>query len=267
MNNITSTSNPIIKEIKSLHKKKYRNEYKKYFVEGIRSVEEAIRYNSKVEYIVYSESLLNLNGGSKLYEDILKLDINIIKTTDQVLKTISDTDNPQGIIAVVNMQDSSLEDLVDDNKRFFIVLDRIQDPGNMGTIIRTCDAFNVDGVIISEGSVDLYNPKTIRSTMGSIFHIPIILSENILETIDYLRTNNIIIMSTALENSKDVYSVDLNKDIAIIIGNEANGVREELLNVSDANIKIPMGGKAESLNAAIASSIVIYEANRQRQKI
>jgi len=267
MDNITSTSNPIIKELKSLHKKKYRYQYKKYFLEGIRSVEECIKYNSKIEYIIYSESLLGLNGGAKLYEDILKLNITIIKTTDQILKSVSDTDNPQGIIAVVNFKESKLEELVSNDKSLFIILDSIQDPGNMGTIIRTCDAFNVDGVIISEGSVDLYNPKTIRSTMGSIFHIPIVFSENILDTVKYLKSNEITIMSTALEDSTDIHNVDLNRPVAIIIGNEANGVRNELLSVSNANIKIPMPGKAESLNAAIASSIVIYEANRQRQKI
>lgn len=267
MDIITSPSNQIIKELKSLHKKKYRYINKKYFLEGIRSVEECIKYSSNIEYIVYSESLLNLNGGLKLYEDITKMKLNVIKTTDVILKSVSDTDNPQGIIAVMNFKESKIEELIGDDKKFFIILDRIQDPGNMGTIIRTCDAFNVDGVIISEGCVDIYNPKTIRSTMGSIFHIPIVFSENILETTKYLKLNNIDIMSTSLENSMDIYNVDLNKDVAIIIGNEANGVSEELLSISNTNIKIPMSGKAESLNAAIASSIVIYEVNRQRQKI
>lgn len=267
MDLIKSKSNSIIKELKSLHLKKYRYKYKKYFLEGIRSVNECLKSNSNIDYILFADSLFETNGGLNLFKDISKTNIRIFKTTNDIIKSVSDTNNPQGIIAVVKIKEYSIDSLINEDNNLIIILDRIQDPGNLGTIIRTCDAFDVDGVIISEGSADLYNPKTIRATMGSIFHIKTAFSKNIIEVVNYLKTKNISIMATALNDSIEISKVNLRNNIAIIIGNEANGVNEKLLNIVDKKIKIPMNGNAESLNAAIAASLVIYEANRQRQKI
>lgn len=263
---ISSPSNKFVKEIKSLHKKKERWNSKKFFVEGIKSVYESIVSDGKIDYILYSESLFKINGGMNLYEFITKKNLKLIEITDKLLNSICDTENPQGIIAVINIDSYKLEDVLKENN-FILILDRLQDPGNMGTIIRTADALGVDFIIISEGCVDVFNPKTIRSTMGSIFHIPLVFCEDIFKTISLLKSKNISIMSTALDNSKDCYKVDLKKNLGIIIGNEANGVSEELIHLSDELLKIPMEGKAESLNAAIASAIIIYEVIRQRQKI
>ena len=170
-------------------------------------------------------------------------------------------------MAVVKLHISNLEDVLVDSNNFLVLLDRLQDPGNMGTIIRTADALGANGVVITRGSVDMFNPKTIRSTMGSIFHIPLVYYDDINDALMELKEKNIKIMSTSLESSVPCYEVDFTKDFALVIGNEASGISKEVLDNSDTLIRIPMVGRAESLNAGVASGIVMYEASRQRKNI
>lgn len=264
---ISSVSNPIIKNIKGLDKKKKRWDNKRYLIEGIKLIKESIDFDAEIEYILYSESLLHINNGRDILNLIKNKNIKCIEITEKIKKHISKTENSQGIFAIAKFSNYNIEDILKKDKSFLLILDRIQDPGNMGTIIRTADAFGVDGIIVTEGCVDVYNPKTVRSTMGSLFHIPIIFCENINESINLLKENDIKIMSTSLYKAEALYDIDFNTGFAFVIGNEANGVSENILNKSDVNIKIPMIGDAESLNAAIASSIVMYEAMRQRQNI
>lgn len=263
---ITSSSNSIIKHVKSLHKKKSRWKTENYFVEGLRAVSESIISSANIECFLYSDSLFDLNGGQELYNQISNKYDNIYNITDKLLKDVSDTENPQGIMAIVKFETTSLEEIILEENNFLILLDEVRDPGNMGTIIRTADALGANGIIITLGCVDVYNPKTIRSTMGSIFHIPIVYQEDIEETIKNLKNNNISIISTALESSDYCYNIDFKKDFALVIGNEASGISDKAIEQSDYIAKIPMIGRAESLNAAIASGIVMYEASRQRQK-
>ena len=168
---------------------------------------------------------------------------------DSLLRELCSTEEPQGVVAVVRMNE------VDLNKEgsFYILCDKVQDPGNLGTIIRTAHAAGVDGVILTKGTVDIYNEKTIRSTMGSMFYIPIILEDS-----DFTITKS-------LKGNKDFFKEDLSGKIIISVGNEGNGVSEEVYSLSDKKVKIPMPGGAESLNVAIATSIVIYEKVRQNQ--
>lgn len=266
-NIISSPSNRIIKHIKSLHKKKYRWEHQNFFVEGVRAVEESIISKGEIEYILYSEAIYNVKGGNELIELIEKEEYTNYQITDKLLKEISDTENPQGIMAVVKLHISNLEDVLVDSNNFLVLLDRLQDPGNMGTIIRTADALGANGVVITRGSVDMFNPKTIRSTMGSIFHIPLVYYDDINDALMELKEKNIKIMSTSLESSVPCYEVDFTKDFALVIGNEASGISKEVLDNSDTLIRIPMVGRAESLNAGVASGIVMYEASRQRKNI
>ena len=146
-----------------------------------------------------------------------------------------------------------------------LILDNIQDPGNMGTIIRTADSLNIKQIIISKDSSDIYSPKVVRSTMGAIFRINIIESNNLLETIKILKKHKINVISTTLDTNKSIYDISYNKT-AIVIGNEANGVSTKIQEISDNKVKIPMLGKTESLNAAVATSVILYEAMREKIK-
>lgn len=263
---ITSSSNSIIKEIKSLHRKKDRWMKKSFFVEGIRAVEECIKSSDKVEYLVYSDMIFDINGGKELLNKLNLGNYRLSYISDKLFREISDTEKPQGILAVVKYDFKRAEEVLLDKGNFFILLDRVQDPGNMGTIIRTADAFGSNGVIVTEGCVDVFNPKTIRSTMGSIFHIPLLYYRSAGEAINELKENNIKIITTSLNAEDYCFDVDFKESLALVIGNEASGVSNEVIDVSDLLIKIPMPGEAESLNAAIASSVIMYEVLRQRCK-
>lgn len=262
INIITSSSNKIIKNIKLLHKKKDRWKARRFFIEGIRSVEQCIKAGSKIVHIVYSAELLNQDGDSFL-SDIENENYDIYKVPEKIFKGLSDTDNPQGILAVVEFNECLLEDVFKE-ENFFIILDRVKDPGNLGTIIRTADAFGANGVIVTSGCVDVYNPKTIRSTMGSIFQIPIVHMDDIIEVIDILKSKDINIISSSLDTDKYSYDIDFKSDCALVVGNEAKGISKGVIDASDELVKIPMTGRAESLNAAIASGVLMYEVLRQR---
>jgi TrmH family RNA methyltransferase len=172
---------------------------------------------------------------------------------------MTDTKTPQGILAVVEKNKNKE---IDYSKDFLIILDNIQDPGNLGTIIRTADSCDLGQVIVSTDTVDCYSPKVIRSTMGSSFRINVI-ERHLVETIKEIKAHGFEIIVTSLQTDKSIYDVDYSKK-AIIIGNEANGVRDEIMKEADLKVKIPMLGKTESLNASIAAGVMMYEYSRQK---
>lgn len=262
---INSSDNGTIKHVRELKKKKYRQKYSEYIVEGIRIIRDALASNKKIQYILFDEKLYTVAGGEALLNDLMGNNIKIYEIPNKIYMNLSDTQNPQGIMAILPMEDYDLDHVLDDSKDLFLVLDRVQDPGNLGTIIRTADAAGFSAVILAKGCVDLYNLKTIRSTMGSIFHFPIIQGDETMDIIKKLKSKDIKIVSTSLETEKYYDEVNYNERTAFIIGNEANGVLEEVLECSDELVKIPMMGKAESLNASIAASIMMYEAVRQKR--
>lgn len=263
MLNITSSSNPTIKMIKSLYKRKERWNKKLFIVEGIKIVEECIDYDYPIEYIVYSDQLLKVIGGKELLDKVNSLS-NLIKVPDRLFNEISDVETPQGILAVVPFRTSKIEDIDVDNKPFLLLLDRVQDPGNLGSIIRTADAFGIDGIIVTEGCVDVYNPKVVRATMGSILRVPIYHHKSSQDIIMQLKKKGATVYSTSLEGKEFIQNMDFKQFSLLIIGNESKGVSISLEGLADNLIKIPMVGKAESLNAAVASSIIMYECLRQR---
>ena len=200
---------------------------------------------------------MNLNY---LYE-IAKYDC--IYVNNSVFKYITDVLNPQGILAVVEKK--SKTNMIDYNQDIILVLDGIQDPGNIGTILRTVDSIGLKQIILSDKCADIYNPKVVRSTMGAIFRVNAIESNELIETLNEIKKNNFEIVSTDLKTEHNIYDIDY-KNIAIVIGNEANGVSEEILKISDKKIKIPMFGKTESLNASVATGIILYEYVRRKIK-
>lgn len=261
---ITSKDNETIKHIKKLKEKKYRDEYKEFIVEGLKMIEEALFEKVKIKSIIICDDCKNQGTiPSNLMYEIAKL--NCIYVSEKVFVSITDVVNPQGIMAILEKPENN-EEQINYKENNFLILDNIQDPGNMGTILRTADSLNLKQIIVSKGSADIYNPKVVRSTMGAIFRVKVVEVEDLTKTIKEMKKHKIKVYATDLETDKSIYSVDYTKT-AIIIGNEANGVSEKVLNEATDKIKIPMIGKTESLNAAVATSIILYEAFRSTGKI
>lgn len=247
-----------IKETKKLKEKRFRVERNQFLVEGFRFVEEALKSTFQVPYIFLSEEALDRWQSFQLNEMLQSASkVHIVK--DSILKLLSNTETPQGVIAVVNQHNTQLPV----KEGFYVLVDKLQDPGNMGTIIRSAHAAGAAGVIATKGTVDIYNEKTLRSTMGSIFNIPIIEDKD-LSIIDSLKNKGFKLIVSSLENSKNFYEVDLTENVIIAVGNEGSGISDEVYRLGDMKVKIPMPGNAESLNAGAAASIMMFEAVRQK---
>ena len=259
---ISSKDNEIIKNIRKLKEKKYRDEQNAYIIEGIKLIKEAIVENVKIRQIVMCENFADNKDLDKdtLYE-IAKY--NLIYVTEKVFNLITDVKTPQGIIAVI--EKGNVDKKIDYSQDIIIALDGIQDPGNLGTILRTVDSANLNQIILSKNSADPYNPKVVRSTMGGIFRINIIEVDSLKETIKEIKKNNFRIMVTSLDTNNSIYDVEYFKKV-IVIGNEANGVSTEVQKLADEKVKIPMLGKTESLNASVATGIMIYEYVRRKER-
>ena len=238
----TSIENEHIKEIKKLNQKKYRDLNNKFIVEGEHIVNEAIKAN-----IV--EEILLLEGNEIAYKGKVSF------VTIKVLKYITELENPSKVIAVCK----KINNVIKGNH--ILALDNIQDPGNLGTIIRSAVAFNIDTIILSKNTVDLYNSKVLRSTQGMIFNINIVVSD-LEKEIKELKNKNYKILTTKVDGGKLIKNIEKKEKFVIIIGNEGNGVSEQLQQLSDEYIYIKMNEKCESLNAAVATSIILYELSR-----
>ncbi|GAA0181907.1 RNA methyltransferase [Clostridium sediminicola] len=259
MKAINSKDNSIIKEIKKLNIKKYRTENKRFLIEGIRFVEEALKSEFNIPYIFVCESLIGKIEGNI---NLKKSNTEVYLLNEKLMKYICNTQTPQGIAAVIDMK----EDLdLDTSEGVYILVDRIQDPGNMGTIIRTAHAIGAKGIIVTKGTVDVYNDKTLRSTMGSIFKVPIICDDNGV-VVNNLRSEGYELIVSTLNATESFYDVDLTGKILLTIGNEGNGICKKIIDSADKSVKIPMVGDAESLNVAVAAAVMMYEALRQKLK-
>lgn len=256
---ISSKENEIIKHIKKLNEKKYRDEKKQYIIEGIKIVEEAIKENAQIEEIILCEENIK-----EIPKDLISKIANYkaIYVTEKIYKILTQVVNPQGIIAIIKKEEKT-EIKYDED--IIVVLDDIQDPGNLGTILRTVDSIGLRQIIVSKGTADAYNPKVVRSTMGAIFRVNVIERENIKEAIKEMKQNQYQLVVTSLQTEKEIYDINYNKKI-IVMGNEANGVSKEIQDIADEKVKIPMLGKTESLNVSIATGVVLYEYVRQKIK-
>lgn len=252
---IESRSNPRIREFRKLMDRKERRLKGLFLVEGFRMVQEAFKAGMDVKSVVYdlgAQDQLQRYLGSYLAGGAAEL----IATNPDVIRQLSSTETPQGVVAVV--ADSRK---VTDSGGLIIYLDRLQDPGNVGTIIRSAHAGGAARVILGKGSADPYSEKAMRSSMGSIFHIPVTLDGD--EELERLSSEGLPLAVTSLEASESLYSADLTGDMVLVIGNEGNGVRQELMDRATILLRIPMPGNAESLNASIAASVIIFERVRQ----
>ena len=258
---ITAKDNDKVKYTKSLLKSKNRNKESKFIIEGYRILTLAIECNAKIDYVFINEEFEKKTEHVEFLEILKSKNINTYKTTNKIFNGLVDTESTQGILAVVKFNQRTIQENLKDEHRFVVILDRIQDPGNMGTIIRTADAAGVDAIIALKGCVDIYNPKVIRSTMGSIFDMNIIHATQE-EAVRLLKLKNFDIVSSYLDTDNYYDKVKYNYKTALVIGNEANGINDELVSKSDVLVKIPIYGKAESLNAAISSAILMYEIKK-----
>lgn len=277
---ITSTGNQQVKQLAALLKKsKERKEKQVFVVEGTKMVLEA---PEELLLAVYVSEAYAMEG--KNQEDIAVLKARIEKQkakmgntsesglpvvfevlSDNVFKGVSDTQTPQGILAVVKMPVYTLDQMVSGEKTQLLLLESIQDPGNLGTMVRTGEGAGVSGVIMNKTTVDLFNPKTIRSTMGSIYRVPFLVTEDLKETIEELKKKKVALYAAHLKGQHMYDEEDYTGACGFLIGNEGNGLSDEIANLADVYIKIPMEGQVESLNAAISATLLMYEANRQRR--
>ncbi|HIT90880.1 MAG TPA: RNA methyltransferase [Candidatus Merdenecus merdavium] len=256
---ITSSSNKQIKYIAQLNKKaKVRNEDGVFLVEGWKMFVEAPR--DWILSVFLSESFYLAHEDHPLLEGI---SVQVVE--DRVFKSISDTQTPQGILCVMKQPSYQLEDLLNQKNPLLMVLENLQDPGNLGTILRTGEGAGVDGMILSRHTVDIFNPKVIRSTMGSIYRMPFIYADIIETVLPVLKEKGIKTYAAHLKGKAFYDEYSYIEGTAFFIGNEGNGLSDEVARCADTYIKIPMHGQVESLNAAVASSIFMYEACRQRR--
>lgn len=258
-------SNPQIKNLIQLQKKsKARREQDVFVIEGIKMFQETPAHRLVKAYVSESFYQQIETNDSEQKEFILDdIDYEIVK--DTVFHEISDTITPQGIMAIVRRSHYDLPQFLETPKAHLVFLEDLRDPGNLGTILRTGEGAGVTGIILSKSCVDIYNPKVIRSTMGSIYRIPHIYVDDFKETIIQAKNNGIDLYAAHLDGQKDYDKEDYSDSCGILIGNEANGLSDEIAQLATRYIKIPMEGKVESLNAAIAAAILMYEVYRQRR--
>ena len=260
---ITSTSNAQIKELAKLQKKsRLRDEKGIFLVEGPRMTEEIPA--ERIEKVYASESFAKKNK-----EFLEKLQAPVELLTDTVFAYVSDTKTPQGNLLVMEQRSCEIREMLEldaqGRKPLLMVLDNLQDPGNLGTILRAGEAAGVTGVIMSHDCVDIYNPKVIRSTMGSVYRMPFVYVEHLPETLEVLAEAGIHSYAAHLKGKNSYDQEDYTRGTAFLIGNEGNGLRDEVADAAECYIKIPMCGEVESLNAAVASSVLMFEAARQRR--
>ncbi len=255
---ITSTKNEQVKRVIELKKRaKARDEAGLFVVEGSRMIRELAQERTEILYV--SESYQK-NGGP------LPTGPPVETVSDPVFAAMSDTKTPQGVLALVRQYAYSLDELLTaDRPAFLAVLENIQDPGNLGTILRAGEGAGITGVIMSRDTVDIYNPKVIRSTMGSVFRVPFLYAEDFAGTLMLLKERGVRLYAAELSGERDYEAGDYRKASGFLIGNEGNGLTPESAALASMRIRIPMEGKVESLNAAMAASVLMFEAARQRR--
>ncbi len=269
---ITSTSNQRIKELSQIQKKsKVRSREGVFVAEGIRMVREtpydrlvSLYFSESFEKKYGREVLDAISGGDAKIREQIRKKTEIL--SDPVFSYVSDTKTPQGVLAVVRQMEYTLEQMTEGVVPHLMILDNLQDPGNLGTIFRTAEAAGVTGIMMSRDCVDIYNPKTIRSTMGALYRMPFVYVEDLRETILSLKEKKIRSYAAHLDGKNTYDKEDYRKGTAFLIGNEGNGLRKEIAECADSWIRIPMCGQVESLNAAVAATVLMFEVSRQRRE-
>ncbi len=258
---ITSSANKHIRDIIQIRETRAKFRHAAFLIEGPHLMEMALNAGVQIKETFATEEFINAKEHQAILE---KITGTVFEVSEQVLRKITDTETPQGIVAVAGYEMGTLDTLSLKTKPFLVVLDAIQDPGNLGTIIRTADAAGADAVMLLPGTCDAFMPKVIRATAGSLFNIPLLYAEPD-ALVDWLSKKKVQLAVTAVDSGKTVFDADLSNGIAIAFGNEAHGISDHLRKAADLFLNIPIFGKAESLNVATSAAICLYEAVRQRK--
>lgn len=259
---IISKHNPIVRHVRALNNKKYREEKRQFYIEGVKLVQEAIKEGVSISFLLFSDEF---DYNEFIMESEVSFGhIQTFRLSGRIFKDISDCSTPQGIIAVINRIDDQISDVLSKEQFFLVILDEVRDPGNVGTIIRTLDAAGADGLVLLGGCADPYSPKTVRSTMGSIFRIPVYEIDDSKEFFANLKKLGTHIMVGHVRGGDLFAWKGGHERIALVIGNESKGVNKDILEVATSTVTIPMSGKTDSLNAATAAGLMVYEVYRKK---
>jgi len=254
---ITSAANGRIKQVVQWQSKaKERKKDGVYLVEGIKMYQEAP-----------AEDILEVYVSEEAEDKVRSLDKHSYEVVSaEVFRKMSDTQTPQGVLTVLKQPRYTLDMLLVQENPLLVILENLQDPGNLGTILRTGEGAGVTGIIMTEQTVDIFNPKTIRATMGSVYRVPFVYISDMKETLDKLHAKGIHTYAAHLQGSNYYDTFSFREPTAFIIGNEGNGLKKETAEMAEHYLKIPMEGQVESLNAAMATGLLMYEAHRQRNQ-
>lgn len=260
---IKSKDNQILKEVRSLGKRKYREAKGKFVLEGKVAVREALEFAANPCFVVGSEAFFETGAGETILDKARSRQINVYRVPEKLFNSLTATEEPQGVLVVLEKQESTWQELCAPESPFWLIVDGLQDPGNLGTIVRTGVAAGIDGLIITRQTVDLYNDKTLRSTMGGIFRSKLLQGVAAEEVVAYCRRLKLPIVVADPRGRQPYYRHDFTKGTALVIGSESRGPGPVLTEQADVRVTIPMPGQMESLNAAVAAGILLYERVRQ----
>lgn len=255
---ITSQSNHMCKQVVSLQLRKNRRNAGLFVLEGLRSVKDALDAGRLPTYFLASEHLYLLQGGRELVTRLVSAGVDGYQVNQGLMKKLSETQTPQGLLAVYPQPSYDLTALLAKGKGFWLVLDQIQDPGNLGTLIRSAEAAGVSGVFLTHGSTDPYNAKALRAATGAVLHLPVVELSQEDSDCGFLLQAGVHLVGAALEAGRPYTEVAYQGPLALVIGNEGNGIRPDLLEQVKTRVTIPMRGQLQSLNAAIAGSILLF---------
>ncbi|OPY58599.1 MAG: 23S rRNA (uridine(2479)-2'-O)-methyltransferase [Pelotomaculum sp. PtaU1.Bin035] len=260
-----SKQNPRVKYLRRLASRRFRDREGKFLVEGFRFVDEALKSSFLVEMLIFCMKAGDTNRGKALLETAALRGIPLMEVEEALFKELVDTKTPQGVFAVIKRRQIGIDSLLNSaGPSLLVLVDGVMDPGNLGTIVRSADASGADGVILLKGTADIFNPKALRATMGSIFHIPVCQDSTVEEVLSFLRRYGIKLVAGAPHCGKPVFESDLTVSCALVVGSEPRGPGEVVLAGEVEQVCIPMPGRAESLNVAVSAAVLLYEAVRQR---
>jgi TrmH family RNA methyltransferase len=259
---VTSLSNPIIKDIKALSNKKDRDETKSFMAEGLKLVIDALELGFEIKTLVYAKNVKDKPQVVQVATKTVARGGLVLEVSEKVLSSITRRDNPQMVVGIFTQRWTHLRDLKPTTRETYVALDRVRDPGNLGTIIRTADAAGASGVILVGESTDPFSMETVRATMGSVFAVPLVKT-NPAEFLAWKKGAGVQVVATHLAGAVDYRTIDYRKKpVVLLMGNEQSGLPEDLAREADALARIPQAGRADSLNLAIATGVMLFEARR-----
>lgn len=261
---ISSTSNPTAKRVRALAERKARRREGVFVVEGMQPVWRAAESGWNIDTLILAPELISNPVVDELDESLRSRETRVVKVTADLFRKLSERDGPAGVMAIVQQQTISLDDLSVTDEGAWVILHRVHNPGNLGTIIRTADAAGISGVILCGDTTDPFAPAAVKASMGSIFSTPLVIEPGTDRLLDWATKNDIHLVGTSGYAATDHWSTELPRPVGLVLGNEGDGLPEDIQAKMDSTVRIPMTGSAESLNLSVAAAILMYEVQRNR---